>query len=71
MNGEFKININSLVDEIIQNNKRINNIEHLDFKKIHKTMNKGIFNKEDIFSHLTESAYKDYYYPTIFSKINF
>ncbi len=71
LDGEFKININSLVDEIIKNNKRINNIEHLDFKKIHKTINKGIFNKEDIFSHLTESAYKDYYYPTIFSKINF
>ena len=71
LNGEFKINISSLVNETIKDNKRIKNIEHLDFEKIHKVINKNIFDKEDIFSHLTENAYKDYFFPTIFSKIDF
>ena len=30
-----------------------------------------IFDEKDIFSHLKENAYKDYFFPTIFSKIDF
>lgn len=71
LNDEFKININSIIDEIIENNRNFKNIEHLDFEKINKIINKDIFDKEDIFSHLTEKAYKDYFFPTIFSKLDF
>lgn len=71
LNGEFKININSIVDEIIKNNKKNKNLIHLDFEKFNKTINKEIFDEKDIFSHLKENAYKDYFFPTIFSKIDF
>lgn len=71
LNGEFKININSIIDEIIENDKKTKNLIHLDFEKFNKTINKDIFDEKDVFSHLKENAYKDYFFPTIFSKIDF
>tara|TARA_X000000950_G_scaffold208676_1_gene250930 strand:+ start:821 stop:1921 length:1101 start_codon:yes stop_codon:yes gene_type:complete len=71
LNGEFKININSIIDEIIKNNKNTKNIKHIDFHKINKNISKDIFDKGDIFSHLTENAYINYFFPTVFSKIEF
>lgn len=71
LNGEFIININYIIDEVIENNKEVKNLKHLDFEKFNKIINEDVFDKEDVFSHLTEIAYKDYFFPSIFSKIDF
>ena len=71
LNNKFKLNVNSIIDEIILDNENYRNIEHLDFEKINKTINEDIFDKNDIFSHLTVNAYRNYFFPTIFSQIDF
>jgi hypothetical protein len=70
LNGEFETNVKTIIDEIIIENKR-KNLIHLDFEVLINSINDEIFLKGDEFSHLTENAYANYYYPKIFSKIEY
>tara|TARA_B100001250_G_scaffold357093_1_gene332601 strand:- start:3936 stop:5030 length:1095 start_codon:yes stop_codon:yes gene_type:complete len=68
LNKEFKTNVNTIIDEIINENKK-KDIIHLDFEILMNSFDMKIFLKGDEFSHLTENAYANYYYPKIFNKI--
>tara|TARA_B100000035_G_C21028250_1_gene567176 strand:+ start:1504 stop:2595 length:1092 start_codon:yes stop_codon:yes gene_type:complete len=68
LNKEFKTNVNTIIDEIINENNQ-KDIIHLDFEVLMNSFDMKIFLKGDEFSHLTENAYANYYYPKIFNKI--
>ena len=69
LTNEFKLNINNLVDETINENENHEKIQHIDFMKLNSKFDKEIYLKEDVFSHLNEVSYLNYYFPSIFSKI--
>lgn len=70
LNNKYKTNVKTIIDEAINENDN-NKLVHLDFEIINKSFDKKIFLKGDEFSHLTEDAYANYFYPKIFSKIEF
>lgn len=70
LDNKFKTNVRTIIDEVINENNN-NKLVHLDFEILNKSFDKKIFLKGDEFSHLTEDAFANYYYPRIFSKIEF
>ena len=70
LNNEFKTNVKTIIDEIIKENEK-KNLILLDFEVLINSFDMRIFLKGDELSHLTEDAYANYYYPKIFSKIEF
>lgn len=69
--GKYKLNINILIDEIINETIFSNKIKHINFLKLEKTFDKKIYEENDVFSHLTTEAYNSYFYPKIFDTIDF
>ena len=69
--SSYKINIASIVDEVINDSLHFKNIDHINFKKINKEIDKEIYVKGDKFSHLTSDAYLNYFLPIILRKIIF
>ena len=67
----YKINISSIIDEVISQSKYNQNIIHINFETLNKSTDKTIFVKGDEFSHLTPNAYSNYYLPEILQRINF
>ena len=69
--NKYVLNISSIIDEAIKNSNFKNKIEHIDFKKINKSLENNVFIKTDPYSHLTSEAYTNYYLPKILEKIDF
>tara|TARA_B100000073_G_scaffold334642_1_gene327397 strand:- start:978 stop:2081 length:1104 start_codon:yes stop_codon:yes gene_type:complete len=69
--NSYKINISSIVDEVISESKYSKSIIHINFEKINQSLDKIIYVKGDVFSHLTSDAYSNYFLPKILEKINF
>lgn len=69
--NSYKINISSIIDEVISESKYNKNITHINFEKLKTYMDKEIYVKGDDFSHLTPYAYSNYYLPEILQRIKF
>ena len=69
--NSYKINISSIVDEVISESKHSKSIIHINFEKINQSLDKIIYVKGDVFSHLTTDAYSNYYLPEILQRIKF
>lgn len=68
---KYILNVSNLIDDIIDSSKYKKKIKHINFNKLDEFKNLDQENKEkiylidDIFSHLSEEAYLNYYYPSI------
>ena len=72
--NRYKSDVGSVLDRIINKSSFKNKIEHVNFLKdeinvINKFDINKLFLKDDVYSHLTEEAYLNYYYPKIIKKI--
>jgi hypothetical protein len=72
--NRYKSDVGSVLDRIINKSSFKNRIEHVNFLKdeiniINKLDINKLFLKDDVYSHLTEEAYLNYYYPKIIKKI--
>ena len=68
---KYILNVSNLIDDIIDSSKYKKKIKHINFNKLDGFKNldqenkEKIYLKDDIFSHLSDEAYLNYYYPTI------
>jgi hypothetical protein len=68
---KYILNVSNLIDDIIDSSKYKKKIKHINFNKLDEFKNldqenkEKIFLKDDIFSHLSDEAYLNYYYPSI------
>jgi len=69
--GKYILDVSDLIDEIILSSPHTSVLEHINFSKLNKSIDPSIFKKGDNFSHLTNKAYRDYYYPAILEEIKF
>ena len=69
--NSYKINISSIIDEVISESKYKKSITHINFKKLKTNIDKTIYIQGDDFSHLTIDAYSNYYLPEILQRIKF
>ena len=68
----YKLNLSSLIDKYIRENKLEQKILHINFSNevIKKNIDvSNFFKKEDIVSHLTTEKFLHYYYPRILSEL--
>lgn len=68
-NKKFISNVSTIIDDAISKSKFKEQLIHVNFSKNNKNVNIESFVKLDKFSHLTQSAYLNYYLPTILDKI--
>jgi len=69
--NKYKLNVSSIIDEIILSSPHSGVLEHINFSKLDKSIDPSIFLNDDDFSHLTLDAYRDYYYPSILKEVKF
>ena len=68
---KYILNVSNLIDDIIDSSKYKKKIKHINFNKLDEFKNldqenkEKIYLKDDIFSHLLDEAYLNYYYPNI------
>ena len=67
----YKINVSSIIDEVLNETSLKDNIDHINFSKMKESKNRNIYLETDPYSHLTDDAYSNYYLPTILEKIEF
>jgi hypothetical protein len=72
----FKGEVGTLVNQVASKSSYKNKIIHIDFLTSEKSKFliknlETVFFKNDPFSHLTDKMYSGYYYPYIFSKLNY
>ena len=67
----YKINVSSIIDEVLNETSLKDNIDHINFSKMKESKNRNIYRETDPYSHLTDDAYSNYYLPTILEKIEF
>ena len=74
-NKKYKAEVGQLIKEIIVNSNYKDKINHIDFYRKDKAVLEqqninNVFHKDDVYSHLTEEMYLNYYYPYILNNIN-